>query len=367
MLRILFGIILVVHGLIHGMGFLKAFDWFPITALQRDIGKLEGLCWLLTSLLFIAAGVMYFIDNKSWLMIGGIALFLSQLLIVLNWNEAKFGTIINVLVLVILVLQYSAARFKSGFIEDVKKELAAGSNEAGKKNALSDLQHLPYPVQQYMIQSGFLEQKEIRNFKVEFKGRIRASATSAWMEFNSVQYSFMEHPARYFFMEAKMYGFPVAGYHAYRNGKAMMDIRLLSMFRVQFQDGELMDISETVTFLNDACLMAPAALLDKRIRWKSISNNEVEAVFANGKNSISARLIFSNDFKLINFISGDRYYYTGKEMKKEQWETPVRAYDKKKRFLQMERGDAVWKLKEGDFCYGEFTVRDISYNVSSWE
>ena len=54
-------------------------------------------------------------------------------------------------------------------------------------------------------------------------------------------------------------------------------------------------------------------------------------------------------------------------MKKVQWETPVRAYDKAKRFLQMERGDAVWKLQDGDFCYGEFSVMDIKYNVSSME
>jgi hypothetical protein len=367
MLKILFVFLLVVHGLIHGMGFVKAFDWFPITTLHRNIGKFEGVVWMLTALLFIAAAVMYFIDNKSWLIIGVIALILSQLLIVINWNEAKFGTILNVLVLVMLVLQYSAASFKSGFNEDVKRELAAGANEVVKKNSIHDLQHLPYPVQQYMIQSGFLEQEEIRNFRVEFKGRIRASATSEWMEFTTVQYSFTEHPARYFFMEAKMYGLPVAGYHAYSKGKAMMDIRLLSLLQVQYQDGELMDISETVTFFNDVCLMAPAALVDKRIQWKSVSNNEVEAAFTHEKKSISARLIFSEDFKLINFITNDRYYFSGKEMKKVQWETPVRAYDKAKRFLQMERGDAVWKLQDGDFCYGEFTVMDIKYNVSSME
>ena len=367
MLKILFVFLLVVHGLIHGMGFVKAFDWFPITTLHRNIGKLEGAFWLLTTLLFVAAGILYFIDLKSWIIIAGISILLSQFLIILNWNEARFGTIINVLVLVILVLQYSAARFKSGFIEDVKRELAAGSTEVVKKNSINDLQHLPYPVQQYMIQSGFLEQEEIRNFRVEFKGRIRASATSEWMEFTTVQYSFIDHPARYFFMEAKMYGLPVAGYHAYSKGKAMMDIRLLSLLQVQFQDGELMDISETVTFFNDVCLMAQAALVDGRIKWKSTSNNEVDAEFTNGKSSISARLIFAEDFKLINFITNDRYFLSDKELKKVQWETPVRTYNKAKRFLQMERGDAVWKLQEGDFCYGEFTVMDIKYNVSSME
>jgi len=218
-----------------------------------------------------------------------------------------------------------------------------------------------------MIKSGFLEQEEIRNFKVKFKGRIRASATSAWMEFTTVQYNFIEDPARYFFMEAKMYGLPVAGYHAYHNGKAMMDIRLLSLLQVQYQHGQLMDVSETVTFFNDICLMAPGALLDHRIKWKSVSKNEVEAVFTNGESRISARLIFAEDFRLINFISTDRYFFTGKELKKVQWQTPVRTYNKTKRNLQMERGDAVWILQDGEFCYGEFTVVDIAFNVSSMD
>ena len=47
---------------------------------------------------------------------------------------------------------------------------------------------------------------------------------------------------------ATMMRLPVAGYHCYKNGQALMDIRLFSLFKVQYQQGNEMNIAETVTF-----------------------------------------------------------------------------------------------------------------------
>lgn len=59
----------------------------------------------------------------------------------------------------------------------------------------------------------------------------------------------------------------MAGFHCFKNGEAYMDIRLLSIFKVEYQSGAVIVTSETVTFFNDMCVMAPAALIDKRIKW----------------------------------------------------------------------------------------------------
>lgn len=96
----------------------------------------------------------------------------------------------------------------------------------------------------------------MNNFKIEFTGKIRKDEKSEWMPFTSEQYNFMENPTRLFFMKATMKGLPVAGYHCFKNGNAFMDIRLLSLFKVQYLAGTEMNLSETVTFL-----MICAALL----------------------------------------------------------------------------------------------------------
>jgi hypothetical protein len=80
------------------------------------------------------------------------------------------------------------------------------------------------------------------------------------MPFTSEQYNFMDASTRLFFMKAVMKGLPLSGFHSFTNGDAFMDIRLLSLFKVQYQSGKEMGIAETVTFFNDMCCMAPASL-----------------------------------------------------------------------------------------------------------
>ena len=101
---------------------------------------------------------------------------------------------------------------------------------------------------------------KVNNFKMEFIGKILKDESSEWMPLTSQQYNFMQTPTRLFFMKAKMKGVPIAGYHHFENGIAYMDIRLLSLFKVQYQAGPEMNLSETVTFFNDMCCLAPSTL-----------------------------------------------------------------------------------------------------------
>ena len=125
----------------------------------------------------------------------------------------------------------------------------------------ADIQHLPVPMQNYIRLSGSIGKPKVMHFKAEFDGKIRKDEQSEWMPFTCEQHNFMAVPSRLFFMDARMKGLPVAGYHHYKNGTAVMDIRLLSLLRVQYAEGNEMDISETVTFFNDMCCMAPATLI----------------------------------------------------------------------------------------------------------
>ncbi len=51
--------IIFLHGLIHLMGFAKAFQYGQITQLTKDISKPAGALWLLAALLFVvSAGLL---------------------------------------------------------------------------------------------------------------------------------------------------------------------------------------------------------------------------------------------------------------------------------------------------------------------
>lgn len=73
-------------------------------------------------------------------------------------------------------------------------------------------------------------------------------------------------------MKAKMFGITVPGYHCYQNASASMQIKLLGLFNMVNIKGKIINKAETVTLFNDMCLMAPAALIDKRIEWFAIDS-----------------------------------------------------------------------------------------------
>ena len=183
-----------------------------------------------------------------------------------------------------------------------------------------------------------------------------------WFKFTAVQYNFFDEPTRLFFMKAKMYGVPVPGYHCYQNATASMQIKLLGLFNVVNIKGTIMSKAETVTVFNDLCLMAPAALIDKRIEWTAIDSLSAKATFSNGVYKITATLYFNELGQLINFTSDDRYAVT--DLKQYRFSTPVKDYTEINGINIWKYGEAVWHYPDGEFVYGKFSLKSIEYNVA---
>jgi hypothetical protein len=119
--------------------------------------------------------------------------------------------------------------------------------------------------------------------------------------------------------------------------------------------------TETVTYFNDLCMFAPAALLDDRIQWESIDSLSARAVFTNQGTSISADLYFNSEGQLTNFVSQDRISIA--YMKAYPFSTPVGDYRDFDGFRLPGYGEAVWHYPEGEFVYGEFKLVSLQYNV----
>ena len=114
MLKYTLAIIIFMHGLIHFMGFAKAFGYGNITQLTKDISKPAGVFWLLSAFLFITTTVLLLLKKESWPFLAIVAIIISQVLIVLAWKDAKFGTIAN---MIILFLSVTALFYDLGFLK----------------------------------------------------------------------------------------------------------------------------------------------------------------------------------------------------------------------------------------------------------
>lgn len=359
-MRAVFSILIIVHGIIHVLGFVKAFNIADVKQLTQHISKPFGILWLVACILLLTAAVMFAFKNANWVWLGLIGLLISQILIVFFWQDAKFGTIANIIIITGVFVGFATSAFYNSYETDVKTGIQQKAYFENSDLTEEDVSHLPDPVKKYLRFTGSVGQPKVNNFKVEFTGKIRKDGQSDWMPFTSQQNNFMQLPTRLFFMKAVMKNLPVAGYHCFKNGRASMDIRLFSLFKVQFQDGPEMDLSETVTFFNDMCCLAPATLIDKRIKWLEVDGNKINASFTNYDITVSAWLYFNEEGALINFISQDRYAAdAGKQL---PWATPLKDYQQINGYKLMQNAETIYSYPDGDLCYGIFKLVSVKYN-----
>src|SRR5680860_946202 len=107
-MRIVLPLILLLHGIIHFMGFAKAFDYGNMTQFTKEISKPMGLLWLLTGLLFMVSTVLNIMEKDTWPILAIIAVLVSQILIFIAWKDAKFGTIANIIILVAAIIGFAS-------------------------------------------------------------------------------------------------------------------------------------------------------------------------------------------------------------------------------------------------------------------
>jgi hypothetical protein len=361
MLKYLFLFFMLTHGFIHFMGFAKAYGYGDMKQLTQPISKPTGSLWMLAAFLFITAAVLFLLKKDSWMFIALPAVVISQVLIIMVWKDAKWGTIANFLILVVALLSFTTWRFEQKFKGDVKRLFLQTPSDV-KLITETDLHHLPQPVQQYLRYCGVVGTPYPHNMYVKFAGEMR-SRERDWFSFTSEQYNFFDKPSRLFFMKGKMFGLTVPGYHRYENQKALMHIKLFGLIDVVNIDGPEITKGETVTVFNDMCLMAPGFLIDKRIAWEPMNDTTAKATLTNGTIKVSAVLYFNQQGQLIDFISNDRY-----ETNSKQWlpfSTPVSEYKTLNNMNLISYGEAVWHYPDSAFVYGKFRTKKIEYNVSS--
>ena len=364
MLKYIFSFVILIHGLIHFMGFAKAYSYGNVTALTKDISKPNGLLWFLVAILFVLATLLLLLKKESWPYIAIVAAVISQILIITVWKDAKFGTILNIIILFVAISSLASYRFERTFKADIKRHVAETDFSTIELLTETDIVSLPIPIQKYIRYTGALNKPKVKNMRIVFDGEMRDRGKD-FFKFTSVQYNFFDYPTRLFFMKAKMYGAPVPGYHCYQNEHATMQIKLLGLFNVVNIKGTELNKAETVTVFNDMCLMSPASLIDKRILWTAIDSLSAKATFSNGINKITATLFFNEIGQLINFISDDRYAVG--DMKQYRFSTPVKNYIQIDGRNVMQYGETIWHYPEGEFVYGKFTLKSIEYNVTDYK
>lgn len=360
MIRYLFASLILIHGIIHLMGFLHGTNLKTIDQFKTIINSVTGIVWLIATVGFIVTAVLYFSGNTSWYWYALSNILISQVLIISAWQDAKFGSIANVLILIPALISLMNQQFEQVYRKDVTIHLQQSLPDNIETISPTDLEVLPQPVQQYLRYVGVIGKPKVYNFRATFTGEMR-NKEQDWFTFESEQHNFFHSPVRLFFMKARVKGLPTYGYHLYQHKKARMLIKMFSLIPiVDIQSDDLFK-AETVTYLNDLCIMAPAALINKNIQWEAIDSLSAKAFFSNHGVQIAATLYFNEQGQLINFVSDDRLNIDAQQF--QRFSTPIGAYKMMNAYHLPSYGDAIWHYPDEEFTYGHFWIKSIEYNV----
>jgi len=190
-----------------------------------------------------------------------------------------------------------------------------------------DLEGLPAALRRYMEFSGVVGSEHVKHFKVVFTGRFKMDRYGDWAPVRAEQYSFVGEGRRLFAMEMRYKGLQVYGIHHYWQEDAYMKIKILDLVQVVHNQGEYMHKGETVTWFNDLCIMAPAALLRAEVCWEEIDANRVRGRLSQNGNTVETVLTIDDEGKLVNFQS--EYRYTANvdgTFENIPWSTPMQDF-----------------------------------------
>ena len=357
-------VVLLIHGAIHLLGFAKAFGLAALPQLSTPIARPVGVLWLVAAVLLIGSA---FAGPSAFWKLGMVAIVLSQILIVSAFRDAKLGTLVNLLLMLPIGYAFAAhgpLGLNAEYQRDLARELAKPPRAGMVTEA--DLAGLPVPVARYVRASGALGQPRVSNFLAHWRGRMRASAHEPWMQFSAQQLNTLSQPmSRLFIMDATMKGLPVDVYHHFVGEAATFRVRLLSLFTLVDAHGPEMNRSETVTLLNDLCVLAPAALIEPALHWQSVDEHTARVRFTRLSQTVEAELRFGEAGELVDFSSDDRARASadGKSFARERWSTPLSDYQTFGARRLATRGTTRWDDPAGAFDYGEFALQAIEYNV----
>lgn len=199
-MRVAFAVGLALHAAIHLLGVAKGFGLAPVSQLAIPISRTMGGVWLGAAVLLIAATVTLFVAPRWFWAVGAAALVLSQAAIVTSWADARFGTLPNLLLLLVAVygaFAWGPFGLRAEYERRVREGLARlGTAPAPAVVTEADLAALPGPVQRYLRFAGVVGAPRPQGFRARMTGRIRGSATAPWMPFTAEQHNVYDPPLR---------------------------------------------------------------------------------------------------------------------------------------------------------------------------
>ncbi len=217
-----------------------------------------------------------------------------------------------------------------------------------------DIAGLPVPAQRYLRFMNVVGRPRERWLRVRFAGLFRLQPTQRWMRFVAWQHNTARPISRIFHMRLGFLGvLPMDGSDIYVTGNGRMRGRLLGVVPVANGSGAEFDRGELVTWLNDACLIAPSLLLTPATEWTPVNDESFGITVTDAGLTVTGRVFVDDTGRLLDFATDDRHAAMPSGLVRARWTTPIDGWSTHAGRPFPTGGRAIWHLPDGDFCYAQ--------------
>lgn len=358
-------ILLLLHGAIHIIGFLKGFQLAKVSTLTATISKPMGIFWGITTMLFLVTLIGLLLKKEFWPYLAFVAIFFSQILLILYWQDAKYGTLANVLIL-LLTLPFFGKQQVDNQITTEKTALL-NSFHTNPQDILrpEEIAHLPPIVQAWLNQSGVVGKPKAFSLRLKQNGQLRTKPDSKWMSFDAQQYVDVYSPA--FIWSADVKAFPgvyLAGRDRFENGTGEMVIKLASLIPVVDEKDNLqINTGSMIRFLAEICWV-PSAAVQEYLAWEAVDAHSAKATLTWNNQSVNGIFQFAENGELISF-EAPRFFGGSKDAQQYPWKVEMMKHSVFEGVNIPEVSRIIWKLPEGDFEWLRLTITELNYNPTS--
>ena len=368
MARILFIALLFVHGLIHLIGFYSVWTLSSssmlsgntLFALNGLAPQISGVLWLIAGLTLIASAVSYFLRKDSFLYLALAAIVISQSLIVCYWQDAKFGTIANCIILIVIIINVARTIFNRSVDHELSTMFEAAHNGSGSGQTAKAA--LPPIVTKWLAISRSTDKVPSR-IRLSQKGFMRSKPSADWMSFSASQYYTMDPPAFVWNSQINAGMITIAGRDKFGNGKGNMLIKPFYIYNLANTSGPEMDQGTMLRYMGELMWFPEAAVMDY-FHWEEIDSTSASlSMTYNGVTANGTFAFYKNG--LVKSFTAQRFGNFDGEFRKETWEVWVNEHNVINGRLVGSKCKVTWKLKEGDFTWLMIDVKDISYEFDS--
>ena len=265
-------------------------------------------------------------------------------------------------VLLVLLIFTSCTDMKSVFIKD-KSELIE-RNKAHKIEVFTEelIKDLPEPLKKYLRICGYENMPVPINANVYWaESWLKMSPEKEWRKLHTTQFNSVKPIGRSAYM--KILGMPVAARDLYRDGYGEMNVKLLNLIKVAFDNSKEVAQSALITTFCEFMLIPGYLLLDN-VKWEQIDDYSIRGTVVDNGIEVLGIFYFNEEGLFTHFETFDRYFTTGKNSyKKVKFSVVVESYKTQYKLKIGEKVKVMWHLPEGDYEYYKGTIDRIEFNV----